>query len=169
MVFHEALALSGEPMIPQIQGHYSILKPQMTGFDIAAVNVEKREYQKEYMDYWNSTASLTGTGRAIDAVITPLAPMPANLTMKFDYIAYSTFVNLLDYSAAILPVTTVDKNVDVFDTGYKPLNAEDEKVWKCYDPEVYDGAHVSVQIVGRRFQEEKVIAITEMLGDALKN
>lgn len=58
----------------------------MTGFDIAAVNVEKREYQKEYMDYWNSTASLTGTGRAIDAVITPLAPMPANLTMKFDYI-----------------------------------------------------------------------------------
>ncbi|TEY70094.1 hypothetical protein BOTCAL_0111g00120 [Botryotinia calthae] len=166
---HEALALSGEPMIPQIQGHYSILKPQMTGSDIAAVNVEKREYQKEYMDYWNSTASLTGTGRAIDAVITPLAPMPANLTMKFDYIAYSTFVNLLDYSAAILPVTTVDKNVDVFDTGYKPLNAEDEKVWKCYDPEVYDGAHVSVQIVGRRFQEEKVIAITEMLGDALKN
>lgn len=83
---HEALALSGEPMIPQIQGHYSSLKPQMTGFDIAAVNVEKREYQKEYMDYWNSTASLTGTGRAIDAVITPLAPMPANLTMTFDYI-----------------------------------------------------------------------------------
>ncbi|KAF7919378.1 uncharacterized protein EAE97_011710 [Botrytis byssoidea] len=164
---HEALALSGEPMIPQIQGHYSTLKPQMTGFDIAAVNVEKREYQKEYMDYWNSTVSLTGTGRAIDAIITPLAPMPANLTMTFDYIAYSTFVNLLDYSAAILPVTTVDKNVDVFDPEYKPLNAEDEKVWKCYDPEVYDGAHVSVQIVGRRFQEEKVIAITEMLGDAL--
>lgn len=35
------------------------------------------------------------------------------------------------------------------------------------DPEIYDGAHVSVQIVGRRFQEEKVIAITGMLGEAL--
>lgn len=35
------------------------------------------------------------------------------------------------------------------------------------DPELYDGAHVSVQIVGRRFQEEKVLAITEYLGDAL--
>ncbi|KAB8293877.1 hypothetical protein EYC80_009356 [Monilinia laxa] len=164
---HEALALSGEPMIPQIQGHYSDLKPQMTGFDIAAVNVEKREYQKEYMEYWNSTAELTGTGRAVDAIITPLAPMPANLSMTFDYIAYSTFVNLLDYSAAILPVTTVDKNIDLFDHEYTPLNAEDEKVWKCYDPEIYDGAHVSVQIVGRRFQEEKVIAITGMLGEAL--
>ncbi|APA08584.1 hypothetical protein sscle_04g033540 [Sclerotinia sclerotiorum 1980 UF-70] len=164
---HEALALSGEPMIPQIQSHYSVLKPQMTGFDIAAVNVEKREFQKEYMEYWNSTAELTGTGRPVDAVITPLAPMPANISMTFDYIAYSTFVNLLDYSAAILPVTMVDKNIDLFDHGYKPLNEEDEKVWKCYDPEMYDGAHVSVQIVGRRFQEEKVIAITGMLGDAL--
>lgn len=73
-------------MIPQIQGHYGVLKPQMTGFEIAAVNVEKREYQKEYMDYWNSTSELTGTGRAVDAIITPLAPMPANLSMTFDYI-----------------------------------------------------------------------------------
>jgi len=35
------------------------------------------------------------------------------------------------------------------------------------DPEIYDGAHVAVQIVGRRFQEEKVLALTEVLGDAL--
>jgi amidase len=35
------------------------------------------------------------------------------------------------------------------------------------DPELYDGAHVAVQIVGRRFQEEKVLALTEILGDAL--
>ncbi|RAL62563.1 hypothetical protein DID88_004413 [Monilinia fructigena] len=131
---HEALALSGEPMIPQIQGHYSVLKPQMTGFDIAAVNVEKREYQKEYMEYWNSTAVVRKNGSGLDS------------------------------GAAILPVTTVDKNIDLFDHGYTPLNAEDEKVWKCYDPEIYGGAHVSVQIVGRRFQEEKVIAITGMLG-----
>jgi hypothetical protein len=35
------------------------------------------------------------------------------------------------------------------------------------DPELYDGAHVAVQIVGRRFQEEKVLVLTEILGDAL--
>jgi amidase len=27
------------------------------------------------------------------------------------------------------------------------------------DPEIYDGAHVSLQIVGRRLQEEKILAI----------
>lgn len=32
---------------------------------------------------------------------------------------------------------------------------------------MYDGAHVSVQLVGRRFQEEKILAITEIIGDAL--
>ena len=35
------------------------------------------------------------------------------------------------------------------------------------DPEIYDGAHVGLQVVGRRFQEEKVLALTEILGDAL--
>jgi amidase len=36
------------------------------------------------------------------------------------------------------------------------------------DPEIYDGAHVGLQIVGRRFQEEKILAITEMLAGALE-
>ena len=35
------------------------------------------------------------------------------------------------------------------------------------DPELYDGAHVSLQIVGRRFQEEKILTMTEILGHAL--
>jgi hypothetical protein len=35
------------------------------------------------------------------------------------------------------------------------------------DAELYDGAHVAVQVVGRRFQEEKILAITEILGDSL--
>ena len=35
------------------------------------------------------------------------------------------------------------------------------------DPEVYDGAHVSVQIVGRRLQEEKVLALAEYVASVL--
>jgi amidase len=41
----------------------------------------------------------------------------------------STWVNLLDYSAAILPVTQVDKSIDVIDKEYKPMNEHDEKVY----------------------------------------
>lgn len=35
------------------------------------------------------------------------------------------------------------------------------------DPEIYDGAHVSLQLVGRRLQEEKVLAIAEYVGKAI--
>ena len=37
-------------------------------------------------------------------------------------------VNVLDYSAAVLPVTTADKSIDKPINGYKPLNKIDEKV-----------------------------------------
>jgi len=43
----------------------------------------------------------------------------------------SVWVNMLDYSAAILPVTTVDKNIDVIDSGYVPINSVDEKVFQA--------------------------------------
>jgi len=154
-------------MASQISSTYGTLKKEFTAYEIAAVNVAKRAWQKEYMEYWNSTSSLTGTGRPVDAVVSPLAPFAAARPDMYDYYGYSTWVNLLDYSAAVLPVTTVDKTVDVVDEEYKPISAADEKVWKGYDPEIYDGAHVGVQIVARRFQEEKVLALTEILGDAL--
>lgn len=42
----------------------------------------------------------------------------------------STWVNLLDYTASVLPVTTVDKTIDVINESYKPLSDTDEQVWK---------------------------------------
>ncbi|KAL2069449.1 hypothetical protein VTL71DRAFT_14128 [Oculimacula yallundae] len=164
---HGVFDLTGEPMASQITTAYGTRKEEYTATMIGQVNIKKRQFQKEYMEYWNSTASITGTGRPVDAVIAPLAPFAAARPDMYDYYAYSIWVNLLDYSAAILPVTLADKNIDVVDEGYKPLNEIDEKVCQAYDPELYDGAHVGVQIVGRRFQEEKVLALTEFLGDAL--
>lgn len=35
------------------------------------------------------------------------------------------------------------------------------------DPEIYDGAHVSIQVIGRRLQEEKILALAEFIGNAI--
>jgi amidase len=35
------------------------------------------------------------------------------------------------------------------------------------DPEFSDGAPVGIQVVGRRLQEEKVLAIAEVIGNAV--
>lgn len=58
---------------------------QYMASQIAALNVAKRAYQKEYMEYWNSTSALTGTGRPVDAVIVPCAQFPAARPDTYDY------------------------------------------------------------------------------------
>ena len=127
---HEAFALSGEPVAEQVANAYGY-KPtdEMTASKIAATNVLKRQYQKEYMEYWNSTEKHTGTGRPVDAFVAPLAPFPAARPTKYSYYGYSTYVNLLDYTSCVIPVTTVDKKIDVIDKNFKPVSEQDQKVW----------------------------------------
>lgn len=141
--------------------------PQANASEIMAVNLAKREAQKEYMEYWNSTAALTNTGRPVDAVIAPLAPFSAARQGGYTYYAYSSWVNLLDYTGVTIPVTQVDKNVDKKIENFQPVSEVDQKTQDTYDPEIYDGAHVSIQLVGRRLQEEKMLALAKYVGDAL--
>ena len=47
-------------------------------------------------------------------------------------------------------------------------NPLDQKTFEVYDPEVFDGAFVGLQLVGRRLHEEKLLALAEMLGDAIE-
>ena len=69
---HDALGLSGEPMVSQISGMYGKKREEASASKISANNIAKREYQKDYMEYWNGTARLTTTGRPVDAIIAPL-------------------------------------------------------------------------------------------------
>ncbi|CAG8125344.1 unnamed protein product [Penicillium olsonii] len=154
---------------------------ELKASEIAAVNVAKREYQKQYMDYWNSTSTLTGTGRPVDAFFCPLAPHAAAKPMQYDYIGYTPFVNVLDYTSMAIPVTFADKRVDVRPADH--AGDSDYIQWDCKfpslkgrsfglqanqlgvdDAEIYDGAPVAVQMVGRRFHEEKILTLAEHLG-----
>jgi amidase len=128
---HDSFALSGEPMAEQLARAFGGLKlEQFNGTKIAETNVQQRQIRKEYLDYWNSTTEVSGTGRPVDAVIAPLAPFPAARPKMYAYYGYTTFVNLLDYTSVVVPITTADKNVDIADKDYKPLNDEDKI---CYE------------------------------------
>ncbi|KAL2267920.1 hypothetical protein VTJ83DRAFT_5197 [Remersonia thermophila] len=58
--------------------------------------------------------------------------------------------------------------LDAVDPTYQPLNDLDKKNWDAYDPEVYHGAPVGVQLVARKFEEEKILAIAEIVTAALE-
>lgn len=120
----KAFELSGEVPKPQIlTGETKMFNAS----EIMEVMVAKRDAQKEYMEYWNSTEKLTGTGRPVDAIISPLAPFTAARPQKYTYYGYSVWVNLLDYTSVVIPVTTVDKSVDQVDKDFKPIDDADKE------------------------------------------
>ena len=126
---HSSLGIAGEPMAVQIQALYGSapIEP-VNATEIAEVNIAKREYQKEYMEYWNSTRDLTGTGRPVDAFLMPLAPFAAARPTRYKYLGYSTIINTLDYTSCVVPVTNVDKKVDVIDKNFKPFSEQDKDI-----------------------------------------
>lgn len=165
---HDSFALSGEDMADQIKMSYGEkVTDEKTATFIAQNNIALRQWKKQYMDAWNATASQTETKRPIDAIIAPLAPYAAARPNKYKWYGYSGFVNGLDYTAVVVPVTIADKNVDQYPKDYKPLDDKDKECFDDYDAEIYDGAHVSIQLIGRRLQEEKMLAIAEYLGQLL--
>lgn len=64
----------------------------------------------------------------------------------------------MDYPAAVFPVTTVDQTKDLKDASYVPKNDQDKFVYDMYEPSKYLDAPVSLQVIGRREHDEKVLA-----------
>lgn len=164
----ESFALSGEPVSKQISATLGATpEGEATASAIMKNNVAQRGWKKHFVDLWNSTASKTETGKPIDAIITPVAPYPAARPEMYKYYGYSVWVNGVDMTSVVIPVTIADKNVDKYEDGYQPLGDQDKTCKDDYDAEIYDGAHVGIQLVGRRFQEEKMLAIAEYLSQLL--
>ena len=67
------------------------------------------------------------------------------------------------------PVTFADKKIDKARTSWKPLNEKDAEIQADYDPEFYDGTPVTLQLVGRRLEDEKVLEMAGTIADALKS
>ncbi|KAL2865945.1 amidase signature domain-containing protein [Aspergillus lucknowensis] len=164
--FHNALSLSSEPATPTVFGNRA--RAPVDGSEVMARTVALREYRKAYLDYWESTADETGTGRAVDALIAPVHHGPPPAKGKVRYMGYTCAFNVLDYSASVIPVTRARKDVDVYTEGYSALNPMDKMAYEDYDPGLLDGAPVGVQIVGRRLQEETVLALAEEISSAME-
>lgn len=120
--------LSGEEKAPQVIVETGT---EMTASAISALNVAKREYQKEYMDYWSSTAELTGTGRPVDGLICPIAPHASVIPNQYKHTGYTNFVNVLDYPSVVIPVTYADKTVDVRPPNISTTDLEPHIEWDC--------------------------------------
>jgi amidase len=67
-------------------------------------------------------------------------------------------------------VTFADKDLDQPRDmkSFKALSEIDGRIQSDYDAAFYHGAPVSLQCVGKRLEEEKVLEMTEVISQALK-
>ncbi|SJM87688.1 related to general amidase [Zygosaccharomyces bailii] len=158
-------ALSGEPFFSYMQMYDTAKDMHVSAlWDLQA---ERSKLCKEYLDVWNSTASKTNCKRAIDAIIMPVSPYSGVGIGKFTYIGYTAVFNALDWAAGTVPVTRADSSCDLKDPFYQPRNEQDKLTYDCFNAEEVEGGPASVQVVCKKLQEEKLVALMKVIATAL--
>ncbi|KAL8827837.1 MAG: hypothetical protein Q9170_006856 [Blastenia crenularia] len=127
----------------------------------------REQYRRAYNKVWNQTATSTGTNGelegTVDVILAPVGPGTAPPLDQARYWGYTSQWNLLDYPALVFPVSKVDPDIDKVEDGYQPMNEKDAFNYHLYEPNKYKGAPVSLQLIGRRYEDEKVIQAMEYL------
>ncbi|VDC00395.1 unnamed protein product [Peniophora sp. CBMAI 1063] len=168
---HKALASAGEPPNQLVKDYFGEApRPELSASELFAANESQYQYQAAYAKYWNGTAKITKSGRAVDFVLLPAFPAPCFRPGQSGvYTGYTGVANCLDYTAAVLPVTRVDKIIDLPDPSFVALNKRDQIVQSFYDPEDFHGSPIAIQIMGRRLQEEQVLAAARVIDELVRS
>ncbi|CDR44205.1 CYFA0S14e00804g1_1 [Cyberlindnera fabianii] len=161
----EYAGLTGEPFFPYMEMYNKCKEKGVS--ELWDLHAERTTLMKRYIDRWAASASMTSTGKPIDAILMPVSPYSGVGHGKFRYVGYTAWVNALDYTAGTVPVLRADKSIDKKEADYVPKNSRDEENYALCDTDEVDGGPVSVQVVGRRLQEEKVLKMMRVVAKAV--
>ncbi|KAF7977397.1 hypothetical protein HWV62_4023 [Athelia sp. TMB] len=170
-------AATGEPVINSMlaadldieDSSVGEIEPGSTAYELWQIQKQKGNLRREYLDHWERTKSITHTGRAVDAIIAPVAPYAAPPHGLNRNATYTNVWNALDYAAMTFPVSFVDPAIDTKQAPHSFLGKRDQANYELYEPEVFRDAPVGLQLVGRTLEEEAVIGMTEIVDAAIKN
>ncbi|KAL1867533.1 hypothetical protein VTK73DRAFT_4136 [Phialemonium thermophilum] len=161
-------ASTGEPLSPNFVWYLKTFGiEELTVPELFKLNTKLALYRRQFAQAWSASRAQTGTGRPFDALLCPCAPS-AGFPHEFPvWWGYYALWNLLDYPSTILPLRSfrVDPTRDRKDEGYTPRtdNPFDRMNWEIYDPELWKNQPVCVQIVKPPYQDEDLIAVTEVV------
>lgn len=138
-----------------------------TAYELWELHAEKRALRKSHLDHWRATVNRTGTGRPVDAIISPAVAYTAVPHGMNTDSFYTTLCNALDYACSVFPVTFVDPKLDDPHPPHRFYNHEDEHIYKLYNSDLFPGCPVALQLIGGTQEEEAVIRMTEIVAEAL--
>ncbi|KAE8151059.1 amidase signature domain-containing protein [Aspergillus avenaceus] len=149
---------TGEPFRPEMEFYENAA--ELGVHEMWQIHIERNTLQCEYLDRFNEAG--------IDAILCPTTPYSSVEHGKFAHIGYTGVFNLLDYSAVSFPCGVTASKHDTYQSS-EPLSDLDAQIRDDYNPAVVDGMPVSLQLVGRRLEEENVLMMTEVVMGALSS
>ncbi|KAI1463022.1 amidase [Daldinia caldariorum] len=160
-----AVDSSGEPWRP-LSKFILHENPDVTQHTIATLwkaICERDNYRTAYAKLLNENP--------VDVILSPAGPSVASKHGTSRYWGYTSQWNLLDYPAIIFPAADAvgdaarEKPYE-YPEGYQPLSEKDKYIydlWKEHGAEGYKDAPISLQLIARRFDDEKLFRAAQIL------
>lgn len=135
--------------------------------DLWKLQTARQVYLRKMLQGWYATKDVSGTGRPMDGVISPVTAFPSCPRYTFKHAGYTALWNMADMTSCAFPAGFANKNDTK--TGDEELRNDDEKdVWDKYDPERVDGMPVGLQVIVTRHHEEEAMKLAGVAHEALK-
>lgn len=157
-------AATGEDMINSFYTSGYHEKGPLDAKQILKLNHEWKRFRATMNQWWYSKFV-----SAFDVLICPGAPHTAILHDTYTDDTYTVLWNCVDYPAGIIPVTKVNKHVDVLPSHFESLSEADAHNRTKYDPELLHGLPVCVQVVGTKFHEEELLESMAIIDSVVKD
>jgi Asp-tRNA(Asn)/Glu-tRNA(Gln) amidotransferase A subunit family amidase len=123
---------------------------------------KRDEFRHAYLQQWRA--------QNIDVLLSPAFPAVAPRHDTARYWGYTALWNLVDYPGAVFPTgLVVDTALDPTEAGASPLlSPEDAYNRQLYDPNVYVGSPINLQVVAPRFNDGLVLAALNVIERIIK-
>ncbi|KAM0210841.1 hypothetical protein ACHAQI_005562 [Fusarium lateritium] len=166
------VAVAGEPLIAHVDALVKSPKA-ISVYDYWQLNRRKTAAQEAYNRKWDIDDET-----CVDVIISPVSPHTAVPHRSSRWTGYSKIWNFMDYTAMSFPFAKFGPSKSVNTSrvcvtateverqsylDHTPRNAIDEWIQGLYDPQAMQGLDIGVQIIGRRFEEEKVLGVAALL------
>ncbi|KAI5120833.1 hypothetical protein M0805_007020 [Coniferiporia weirii] len=170
--YEAILKETGEPPVPQTKWILDQVPNNGKPFSIGEtfrLNLEREAFRHKLLKHWNDTKTRTGTGRPVDAILAPVAPTLAPKHDTTKWWGYTSYWNLADYPAAVFPVGHYTGIGGEERRGVLPRAALNGTATACskaaeqWEPALHEGLPISLQLIGRRLNEEKVLGMLDVI------
>jgi amidase len=144
--------------------------PHVKSHDIASLwksCIERDAYRTKYAELWNDTAR-DGT-EPVDVILCPAAPGAASKLDTSKYWGYTAQWNLLDYPAVVFPIGDFVSTEKDGASGAQrddmtsDADLENWGLWTEHGAEGYANAPLSLQLVARGYDDEKLLEGLEIV------